>query len=254
MILVGSVTLDALRYFFFFQAEDGIRDAQESRGLGDVYKRQDGYHLQLSPKVPSSRFGGMEEIAVRGVRLLIRSPEESLRFYQDLCGMKLFEVEHDLEAAATVYTLARPEPNLVIAPGTDQAKQWIRSCPGGILELKHWHGTEMREDRPYSTPQMSAEHRGYGHIGLLVEDVAKATAKMHAAGTQVQSWPGEGLPAKSAYVCDPDGYWVELMPRYKAPVYREMGKVVLDGEWTEAPPQKIRGLYTGLALRMSTMH
>ena len=26
--------------FSFFQAEDGIRDAQESRGLGDVYKRQ----------------------------------------------------------------------------------------------------------------------------------------------------------------------------------------------------------------------
>ncbi|CZR94577.1 hypothetical protein CDFC105_33689 [Clostridioides difficile] len=25
----------------FFQAEDGIRDAQESRGLGDVYKRQE---------------------------------------------------------------------------------------------------------------------------------------------------------------------------------------------------------------------
>eukprot|EP00658_Telonema_sp_P-2_P080490 TRINITY_DN8018_c0_g1_i1.p1 TRINITY_DN8018_c0_g1~~TRINITY_DN8018_c0_g1_i1.p1 ORF type:complete len:308 (+),score=54.76 TRINITY_DN8018_c0_g1_i1:92-1015(+) len=29
-----------LYFFFFFQAEDGIRDAQESRGLGDVYKRQ----------------------------------------------------------------------------------------------------------------------------------------------------------------------------------------------------------------------
>ena len=29
--------------FFFFQAEDGIRVAQESRGLGDVYKRQVGY-------------------------------------------------------------------------------------------------------------------------------------------------------------------------------------------------------------------
>ena len=28
------------RDIFFFQAEDGIRDAQESRGLGDVYKRQ----------------------------------------------------------------------------------------------------------------------------------------------------------------------------------------------------------------------
>ena len=27
--------------YVFFQAEDGIRDAQESRGLGDVYKRQE---------------------------------------------------------------------------------------------------------------------------------------------------------------------------------------------------------------------
>ncbi len=29
--------------FFFFQAEDGIRDLVRSRGLGDVYKRQSDY-------------------------------------------------------------------------------------------------------------------------------------------------------------------------------------------------------------------
>ena len=29
-----------LSLFFFFQAEDGIRDLVRSRGLGDVYKRQ----------------------------------------------------------------------------------------------------------------------------------------------------------------------------------------------------------------------
>ena len=28
------------RFPFFFQAEDGIRDVERSRGLGDVYKRQ----------------------------------------------------------------------------------------------------------------------------------------------------------------------------------------------------------------------
>ena len=28
---------------FFFQAEDGIRDLVRSRGLGDVYKRQQQY-------------------------------------------------------------------------------------------------------------------------------------------------------------------------------------------------------------------
>ncbi len=32
---------------FFFQAEDGIRDAQESRGLGDVYKRQDYWGISV---------------------------------------------------------------------------------------------------------------------------------------------------------------------------------------------------------------
>ncbi len=37
-ILAHAVTGFSL---FFFQAEDGIRDVLGSRGLGDVYKRQD---------------------------------------------------------------------------------------------------------------------------------------------------------------------------------------------------------------------
>mgnify|MGYP007068929947 CR=1 FL=1 len=39
---------------FFFEAEDGIRDAQESRGLGDVYKRQELYLCSLGVHVPPS--------------------------------------------------------------------------------------------------------------------------------------------------------------------------------------------------------
>ena len=39
VVMVGSFTLSFS--FFFFQAEDGIRDFCLSRGLGDVYKRQD---------------------------------------------------------------------------------------------------------------------------------------------------------------------------------------------------------------------
>ena len=37
---LGVVDVSVVFFCFFFQAEDGIRDAQESRGLGDVYKRQ----------------------------------------------------------------------------------------------------------------------------------------------------------------------------------------------------------------------
>ena len=40
-----SIYIVTCSLFFFFQAEDGIRDLVRSRGLGDVYKRQ-----TLSPK------------------------------------------------------------------------------------------------------------------------------------------------------------------------------------------------------------
>ena len=39
--------LESAIAFFFFQAEDGIRDVAPSRGLGDVYKRQLQNKLQL---------------------------------------------------------------------------------------------------------------------------------------------------------------------------------------------------------------
>ena len=37
-------------FFFFFQAEDGIRDLVRSRGLGDVYKRQEWENGQIASK------------------------------------------------------------------------------------------------------------------------------------------------------------------------------------------------------------
>ena len=40
VVLVCRTVSDHYCVFFFFQAEDGIRDLVRSRGLGDVYKRQ----------------------------------------------------------------------------------------------------------------------------------------------------------------------------------------------------------------------
>ena len=40
-------------FFFFFQAEDGIRDLVRSRGLGDVYKRQASDWAWGTPSHPS---------------------------------------------------------------------------------------------------------------------------------------------------------------------------------------------------------
>ena len=37
---ISNIVVKIIYSRIFFQAEDGIRDAQESRGLGDVYNRQ----------------------------------------------------------------------------------------------------------------------------------------------------------------------------------------------------------------------
>ena len=50
-----------IRCFFFFQAEDGIRDLVRSRGLGDVYKRQPG---GLSPVDADRDDGGVMPLGI----------------------------------------------------------------------------------------------------------------------------------------------------------------------------------------------
>ena len=40
MLYYNVFNVVGIFFFFFFQAEDGIRDLVRSRGLGDVYKRQ----------------------------------------------------------------------------------------------------------------------------------------------------------------------------------------------------------------------
>ena len=51
-------------FFFFFQAEDGIRDLVRSRGLGDVYKRQ----FRDCPLYPKTE-GWLKWTATKGVEL-----------------------------------------------------------------------------------------------------------------------------------------------------------------------------------------
>ena len=66
--------------FFFFQAEDGIRDLVRSRGLGDVYKRQIQYTARL---VPHDGFAlavhSFIKAGGRGVNITVPFKEEAFR-------------------------------------------------------------------------------------------------------------------------------------------------------------------------------
>ena len=59
--------------FFFFQAEDGIRDLVRSRGLGDVYKRQlEGLPLQLTLHETTSGIAAVLDGGKPGPTVLLR--------------------------------------------------------------------------------------------------------------------------------------------------------------------------------------
>ena len=51
-------------YFFFFQAEDGIRDLVRSRGLGDVYKRQLLRYVHVATKKNFCEIAHLAALAV----------------------------------------------------------------------------------------------------------------------------------------------------------------------------------------------
>eukprot|EP00658_Telonema_sp_P-2_P068906 TRINITY_DN57921_c0_g1_i1.p1 TRINITY_DN57921_c0_g1~~TRINITY_DN57921_c0_g1_i1.p1 ORF type:complete len:102 (-),score=31.39 TRINITY_DN57921_c0_g1_i1:711-1016(-) len=70
--------------FFFFQAEDGIRDAQESRGLGDVYKRQPLF-MEISKTDADKLLRGMDNINQRIGAILaeIQEAETCVAQYND---------------------------------------------------------------------------------------------------------------------------------------------------------------------------
>ena len=65
---------------FFFQAEDGIRDLVRSRGLGDVYKRQEGIFAGISSG------GGM------AVALRIASQVENAVIVSIVCDLSLIHI------------------------------------------------------------------------------------------------------------------------------------------------------------------
>ena len=54
---IAFLTVFISFFFFFFQAEDGIRDLVRSRGLGDVYKRQVSVAGAVPVSTPAAQIG-----------------------------------------------------------------------------------------------------------------------------------------------------------------------------------------------------
>lgn len=82
----------------------------------------------------------------------------------------------------------------------------------GVLELCHNWGTENDAAFKHCSGN-EPEHKGFGHICLLVDDLEKACARMEAKGVSFKKKPSEGSMRHIAFILDPDNYWIELIAR-----------------------------------------
>ena len=90
--------------FFFFQAEDGIRDLVRSRGLGDVYKRQGNPEGWCAPVKPGMLLfecdGVSREVAEEAMRLaclLYTSDAADERSSVDLGGRRIIKKKNSCD-------------------------------------------------------------------------------------------------------------------------------------------------------------
>mgnify|MGYP003381630039 CR=1 FL=1 len=119
---MGTYRLYEVELFFFFQAEDGIRDLVRSRGLGDVYKRQlPLYATGESRRAVAAGAPGKRPdplgfvIGVYNICLLYTSDAADERSSVDLGGRRIIKkntTRHILNATSITYLhqkAARPE-------------------------------------------------------------------------------------------------------------------------------------------------
>lgn len=118
--------------------------------------------------------------------LRVADLEASLDFYQNILGMQLLSKQ---DYPGGKFTLA--------FLGFDEGFK------GAVLELTHnWDTSDYQKGD------------AYGHIAIMVDDVYKKCEEIKAKGGNVtrDAGPMKGGTTVIAFVADPDGYAIELIP------------------------------------------
>jgi len=171
--------------------------------------------------------------------LRIRDPAASLHFYVDLMGMRTVFTMN--VGPFTIYYLGYPQT----PEDKEDIPAWATRISDhlsqtlGLLELYHIHGSEKMAPGYYSTGN-DAPQLGFGQVGFTVPNVPETVERLRKDGVKILKELGsakrEDVPLTKweesngigvgeihqnykhifeqiAFVTDPDGYCVELVPQ-----------------------------------------
>ncbi|KAF2279709.1 lactoylglutathione lyase [Westerdykella ornata] len=134
----------------------------------------------------------------------VKDPKRSVQFYEFL-GLKLINKLENPDAKFDLYFLAYDSPRAV-----SHGNHWTDR--EGIVELTHNYGTENDPDYKIANGNQEPA-RGFGHLAISVDNIQAACRRLEDAGYKFQKRLTDGKMRSIAFVLDPDGYWVEIIPQ-----------------------------------------
>ncbi|PVH17496.1 lactoylglutathione lyase [Candidozyma duobushaemuli] len=177
----------------------------------------DGYWIELIEHGKDKKEGTTDPASYRLNHSMIRVKDasKSLDFYRKALGMKLFKKKEFEAAKFTLYFLGYDHGSTIPEGEEPPSKQALQQ---GILELTHNWGTE-------NDPKFKGYHngnstengakQGYGHICVACKDPAAFCKNIeNEFGDSVQwsvKW-NQGKMKNLAFIRDPDGYSIEIIP------------------------------------------
>ncbi|WVZ84199.1 hypothetical protein U9M48_031254 [Paspalum notatum var. saurae] len=139
--------------------------------------------------------------------LRVKDPKVSLDFYTRVMGMSLLKRLDFEELKFSLYFLGYEDVTSAPADRIKRTEWTFRQK--ATLELTHNWGTE-------NDPEFKGYHngnsdpRGFGHIGVTVDDVYRACERFERLGVEFVKKPNDGKIKGIAFIKDPDGYWIEI--------------------------------------------
>ncbi|KAG8804208.1 Lactoylglutathione lyase [Serendipita sp. 398] len=160
-------------------------------------------HFSNSFVCKMSRVAGTEGFGFNHTMIRVKDPKPSLEFYQNVLGMTLIHTIPNSDF--TLYFLGYDN-------GGDSVKTTQMAAREALLELTHNHGTETDENFQGYHSGNTEPGRGFGHIAITVPDLEAACKRFEDLGVNFRKRPTEGKMKNIAFILDPDGYWIEIIP------------------------------------------
>jgi len=150
----------------------------------------------------------------------VKDPDASLKFYVEILGFRLVMFRAFPQYGFTVIFVAHGLADADIPTDEDERWNLCMKTPG-CVELTWNHGSETEAGKIYNTgnadttgvPGGDKVKGGFGHLGITVPDVYEACERFHKLGVEFHKSPNGGGMKGLAFIKDPDGYLVEVLPQ-----------------------------------------